>query len=202
MILGILAASAPDALVMIRSIAGAMEYFFSFLRLFMIVAAFVWMFMSLMNLYSVTSSNGGQVAKMLPSNSQPTHMGAWLQFVTSGLVLLTAWTLLPLASGMDLITGTPEITAYSIGSYSKEGSNFTQAVKELIDRSLAFVGLLAIYRGFALMYNIGHGKSQHGFGRVAGYFIFGLACFSMDFINAVVASILGFNLFGFLLGTN
>lgn len=202
MILGILAANAPDALVMIRNIAGAMEYFFSFLRLFMIVAAFVWMFMSLMNLYAVTSSNGGQVAKMLPSNSQPTHMGAWLQFGTSGIVLLTAWTLLPLASGMDLITGTPEITAYSIGSYSKEGSDITKAVKELIDRSLAFVGLLAVYRGFALMYNIGNGKSQHGFGRVAGYFLFGLACFSMDFINAVVASVLGFNLFGFLLGVN
>lgn len=201
MSLAIIAASAPDALQMIKNISGALEYIFSFLRLFMIVAAFIWMFISLLNVYAVTSSNGGQAMKMLPSSAQPTHAGAWMQFVVSGLTLLAAWTLLPLATGMEFITGTPEITVYSIGSYSADGKDMMQAVKQLVDRGLAFVGLLAFYRGLALWFNIGHGKSQQGFGRVAGYFIFGLCCFSMDFINALLANTLGFDLFGFFFQT-
>lgn len=200
--LAVIAASAPDALQMIKNLSGALEYIFSFLRLFMIVAAFLWMFISLLNVYAVTSSNGGQAMKMLPSNAQPTHAGAWMQFIVSGLTLLTAWTLLPLATGMDFITGTPELTTYSIGSYDSNTNDLTEAVKQLVHRGLAFVGLLAWYRGFALWFNIGHGKSQHGLGRVAGYFFFGLACFSMDFINAVLANTLGFDIFGFLLGKN
>lgn len=202
MSLAIIAASAPDALQMIKNLSGALEYLFSFLRLFMIVAAFVWMFLSLINVYAVTSSNGGQAMKMLPSSAQPTHAGAWMQFVVSGLTLLAAWTLLPLATGMEFITGTPELTMYSIGSYDAGSKDMTLAVKQLVQRGLAFVGLLAFYRGLALWFNIGQGKSQHGFGRVVGYFFFGLCCFSMDFINALIANTLGFDFFSFILGKN
>lgn len=175
-----------------------MEYAFSFLRLFLIVLAFIWMFVSLLNVYAVTSSSGSNAMKMLPSKQQPTHVGAWTQFVISGLLLLSAWTLLPLASGMSFINGTPELTTYSIGSYDNNTTDLTAAVKQLLDRALVFIGMLAVFRGISVWYNISAGKSQQSLGRVFGYILFGLACFSMDFINAVIANTLGFDLFGFL----
>ena len=184
---------------MIKNLAGAFEYIFSFLRLFLIVLAFIWMFFSLLAVFAVSSPNGSNAMKMLPSKQQPTYLGAWMQFFISGLLFLCAWTLLPLATGMSFITGTPEITAYSIGSYDTNTTDLTKAVKQLLDRALMFIGMLAVFRGLAVWYNISSGKSNQNIGRIFGYIFFGLACFSMDFINAVIANTLGFDLFGFLL---
>ena len=103
---------------------------------------------------------------------------------------------------MSFITGTPEITAYSIGSYNKSQSDITLAISALVHRGLAFIGLLAFYRGFVTWYRILEGASDKRFGRVIGFFFFGLICFAIDWVNALIASIIGFDIFKLLTGAN
>ena len=196
------APNSPDALVMISNIAEAFEYFFAWLRYFLIALAFVWAFYSLANVYAVTTGSQGQPNKFFASKSQPTIGGAWAQFALSGLILLSAWTLIPLATSMSFITGTPEITAYSIGSYNKAQSDITLAISALVHRGLAFIGLLAVYRGFVTWYRILEGASDKRFGRVIGFFFFGMCCFAIDWVNALIASIIGFDIFKLLTGAN
>lgn len=195
-----MAKNSPDALVMIENISEALEYFFTWLRYLIIIVSFIWAFYALINVYAVTTGNQGQPNKFFASRSQPTIGGAWGQLALAGLTLLSAWTLLPLASSMEFITGTPEITMYSIGSYNKGQTDVTAAISALIHRGMAFIGLLAFYRGFVTWNRLLEGTSDHRFGRVIGYFFFGLCCFGIDWINALISNIIGFDLFKGLLG--
>lgn len=190
----------PDAFVMISNISEALEYFFSWLRYFIIVVAFVWAFYALANVYAVSTGTPGQPNKFFPTKSQPTLFGAWMQLVIAGLALLTALTLLPLASSMSFITGTSEITAYSIGSYDKNQTDLTVAISALVHRGFAFIGLLAWFRGFVTWQRIAEGASDQRMGRVFGFFFFGLCCFAIDWINAFLSNIIGFDIFKSLLG--
>jgi hypothetical protein len=198
----IFAAGFPDALVMINNLSSAMEHGFSFLRYFLMVLAVMYMAFAIGNLYSITSSATGQPNKMFPSRSQPTVGSAWMQLVLAGLVMVTATTLLPIASSMSVITGDATISYYSVGSLDTTGNDLQKAVMALLKRAFVFIGLLAFYRGFATWWKITNGESEHKIGRVFGFFFFGLLCFNVTFVNAIVANTIGFDLFGFLLKTN
>lgn len=198
----IFAAGYPDALVMINNISGAMEYGFAFLRYFLMVLAVLYMIYAILNLYAITTSATGQPNKMFPSRSQPTLGSAWVQLVVAGLLMLTATTLLPIASSMSIITGDATISYYSVGSLDTTDNDLQKAVSQLLNRAFVFIGLLAFYRGFATWWKITNGESDHKFGRVLGFFFFGLLCFNITFVNALVANTIGFDLFGFLLNTN
>lgn len=200
--MSIFAASYPDALVMIKNLSGAFEYAFSFLRYFLMVMAVLYMAWSIMNLYSITSSTNGQMQKIFPSRAQPTIGSAWVQFVMAGLLMLTAMTLLPIATSSSVITGDSTISYYSVGSYSADTDDLSTAVKELIGRIFVFLGMLAFWRGFATWWKITNGESEHKFGRVIGFFFFGLLCFNIEFVHALVSNTLGFDLFGFLFKTD
>lgn len=198
----IFAVGYPDALEMIKNLSGAMEYGFFFLRYLLMALAVMYMVYAISNLYSITSSPAGQPNKMFPSRSQPTAGSAWVQLVVAGLLMLTATTLLPIASSMSVITGEATISYYSVGSYDTADNDITTAVSQLLNRAFVFIGLLAFYRGFATWWKITNGESEHKFGRVLGFFFFGVLCFNITFVNAIVANTIGFDLFGFLLNTN
>lgn len=198
----IFAATYPDALVMIENLSGAMEYAFFFLRYLLMALAATYMVYAIFNLYSLTSAPTGQPNKMFPSRSQPTVGSAWMQLVLAGLIMLTATTLLPIASSMSVITGEATISYYSVGSYESQGSDITSAVSQLLNRAFVFIGLLAFYRGFATWWKITNGESEHKIGRVFGFFFFGVLCFNITFVNALIANTIGFDLLGFLLNTN
>lgn len=198
----IIAASFPDALEMIKNLSGAMEYAFFFLRWFLMALSVMYGVYSIMNLYAITSSTTGQPNKMFPSRSQPTVASAWMQLVLAGLLLLTAMTLLPIATSMSAISGDATISYYSIGSYDAETDDLQSAVGELLNRAFTFLGLLAVFRGFVTWWKITNGESEHKVGRVIGFFFFGLLCFNIEFVNALVANTIGFDIFGFLLSTN
>lgn len=197
-----LAASYPDALVMIKNISGAFEYAFFFLRYFLMALSVMYMIYAIGNLYSITSAPMGQISKMFPSRAQPTATSAWVQFVLAGLLMLTAMTLLPIASSMSVLSGKSTITYYSIGSYTEATDDLTTAVSELLQRAFTFLGLLAFFRGFVTWWKITNGESEHKFGRVIGFFFFGLLCFNIEFVNALVANTIGFDTIGFLFKTN
>lgn len=198
----IFAATYPDALVMIEGIAGALEYGFFFLRYFLMVIAVIYMVYAIGNLYSITSSPVGQPNKLFPSRAQPTVGSAWVQLVVAGLLMLTATTLLPIASSMSVLTGEATISYYSVGSYAATDNDITSAVSQLLNRAFVFIGLLAFFRGFVTWWKITNGESEHKFGRVLGFFFFGVLCFNITFVNALIANTIGFDLFGFLLNTN
>lgn len=198
----IFAAGFPDALVMINNLSSAMEYGFLFLRYFLMALAVIYMIFAIGNLYSITSSATGQPNKMFPSRSQPTVGSAWVQLVVAGLIMVTATTLLPIASSMSVLTGEATISYYSVGSLDTTGNDLQEAVMALLNRAFVFIGLLAFYRGFATWWKITNGESEHKLGRVFGFFFFGLLCFNITFVNAIVANTIGFDLFGFLLKTN
>lgn len=199
--MSILAVSYPDALVMVKNLSGMFEYLFVFLRYFLMVMAFLYMGWSIMNLYSITSSTNGQMQKMFPSRAQPTVGSAWVQFIVAGLLMVTAMTLLPIATSMSAITGESTISYYSIGSYDTGTDDFQTAVKELLQRAFVFLGLLAFWRGFATWWKITNGETEHKFGRVIGFFFFGVLCFNVEFVNALAANTIGFDVLGFLLKT-
>ena len=198
----ILAATYPDALVMINNVSEAMEYGFFFLRYFLMFLAVMYMAYAILNLYSITSSSTGQPNKMFPSRSQPTVGSAWVQLVVAGMLMLTATTLLPIASSMSVLTGDATISYYSVGSLDTTGNDLQEAVMSLLNRAFVFIGLLAFYRGFVTWWKITNGESEHKMGRVFGFFFFGVLCFNITFVNAIVANTIGFDLFGFLLKTN
>lgn len=198
----IFAATYPDALVMIQNISGAMEYAFLLLRYLLMALAVLYMVYAIGNLYSITSAPTGQPNKLFPSRSQPTIGSAWVQLVLAGLVMLTATTLLPIASSMSVLTGEATISYYSVGSYDTSGTDITTAVSQLLNRAFVFIGLLAFYRGFVTWWKITNGESEHKMGRVFGFFFFGILCFNITFVNALVANTIGFDLLGFLLNTN
>lgn len=164
--------------------------------------AFLYMGWSIMNLYSITSSTNGQMQKMFPSRAQPTVGSAWVQFIIAGLLMVTAMTLLPIATSMSAITGESTISYYSIGSYDTGTDDFQTAVKELLQRAFVFLGLLAFWRGFATWWKITNGETEHKFGRVIGFFFFGILCFNVEFVNALVSNTIGFDVLSFLLKTN
>ena len=198
----IIAASFPDALEMIKNLSGAMEYAFSFLRWFLMALSVVYAAYAIYNLYSITSSTTGQLNKMFPSRAQPTIASAWMQLVLAGLLLITAMTLLPIATSMSAITGKATISYYSIGSYDATTDDLQTAVGQLLNRAFIFLGLLAVFRGFITWWKITNGESEHKAGRVIGFFFFGLLCFNIEFVNALVANTIGFDIFGFLISTN
>lgn len=198
----IIAVTFPDALVMIKNLSGAMEFAFFFLRWFLMGLSVVYGVYAILNLYAITSSTTGQPNKMFPSRAQPTVTSAWVQLVLAGLLLLTAMTLLPIATSMSAISGDATISYYSIGSYNEGTDSLQTAVSELLQRAFVFLGLLAVFRGFATWWKITNGESDHKFGRVIGFFFFGLLCFNIEFVNALVSNTIGFDIFGFLLSSN
>lgn len=198
----ILAVSYPDAFVLIKNLSGVFEYAFLFLRWFLMVLAVMFTVYAIMNLYALTTSANGQPNKMFPSRSQPTIGSAWVQLVLAGLLMVTAITLLPLATSMSAITGEATINYYSVGSYDAPTDDMTKSIGQLLNRAFAFLGLLAIFRGFMTWWKITNGESDHKFGRVIGFFFFGILCFNIEFLNALVANTIGFDTIGFLLSKN
>ena len=198
----IIAAGFPDALVMIKNLSGAMEYAFFFLRWFLMGLSVIYGVYAIANLYAITTSSTGQPNKMFPSRAQPTIMSAWVQLVLAGLLLLTAMTLLPLATSMSALSGKATISYYSIGSYTAETESLQTAVSELLQRAFVFIGLLATFRAFATWWKITNGETEHKIGRVFGFLFFGLLCFNIEFVNALVSNTIGFDIFGFLLTAN
>lgn len=199
--MSIIAASFPDALVMIKNLSSIFEYAFLFLRWLLMVMSVLYTAFAILNLYSLTSSPSGQMQKMFPSRAQPTIGSAWMQFVVAGILMLTAMTLLPIATSTSVLSGDSTVQYYSIGSYNTDTTNLQTAVQDLLARSFAFVGLLAFWRGFSTWWKITNGESEHKFGRVIGFFFFGVLCFNIEFVNALVANSIGFDLFGFLFNT-
>lgn len=198
----IFAASFPDALEMVKNISGIFEFAFSFLRYFLMAMAVMYMAFSILNLHSITTSSTGQINKMFPSRAQPTLTSAWAQVLLAGLIMVTAITLLPIASSMSALTGEATINYYSIGSYDQNTDSLQTATSQLVNRAFAFLGLLAFFRGFVTAWKITNGETDHKFGRVVGYFFFGLLCFNIEFTNAVISNTIGFDTFGFLFDNN
>lgn len=198
----ILAVSYPDAFVLIKNLSGIFEYGFLFLRWFLMILSVMFTVYAIMNLYALSTSSTGQPNKMFPSRSQPTISSAWMQLVLAGLLMVTATTLLPLATSMSAISGDATISYYSVGSYDATGSDMTKSIGQLLQRAFAFLGLLATFRGFMTWWKITNGESDHKFGRVIGFFFFGLLCFNITFVNALVANTIGFDTIGFLLSKN
>lgn len=198
----IIAASFPDALEMIKNLSSVFEYAFLFLRWVLMIMSVLYMAFAILNLYSLTASPTGQVQKMFPSRAQPTIGSAWIQFVVAGLLMLTAMTLLPIATTSSFLSGESSVQYYSVGSYDAGADNLQTAIQNLLSRAFTFVGLLAVWRGFATWWKITNGESEHKFGRVLGFFFFGMLCFNIEFVNALVANSIGFDIFGFLFKTN
>lgn len=200
--MNILAVSYPDAFELIKNLSGIFEYAFLFLRWFLMALSVLFTVYAIMNLYALTTSSNGQPNKMFPSRSQPTIGSAWMQLVLAGLLMVTAMTLLPLATSMSAITGEATINYYSVGSYSAPNNDMIESIGQLLNRAFAFLGLLAVFRGFMTWWKITNGESDHKFGRVIGFFFFGLLCFNIEFVNALISNTIGFDIIGFLISRN
>lgn len=116
--------------------------------------------------------------------------------------MVTAMTLLPLATSMSAITGEATINYYSVGSYGAPNNDMIESIGQLLNRAFAFLGLLAVFRGFMTWWKITNGESDHKFGRVIGFFFFGLLCFNIEFVNALISNTIGFDIIGFLISKN
>ena len=190
----------PDIFVLMTNLSSAFSYLTLFVRYFLIGLALLWMIFAFGNLWSVSTAINGQPNRFLPSKSQPTAAGAWMQMFVAGLTFIMAYKMLPAAVLSSLIMGDViGVEIYSVGTYdtSNLGADDTRnIIRDLIRTVMQFVGWLAYYRGLSAWYHIGQGTTDDKPGRVFGYFLFGTMCIAIEWVNSLLANTIGFDLFG------
>lgn len=197
-------AQIPDGFQIVYNLTVAFSYFIRFLRYFIIVVSLLWTVFAILNLYSVASAQNGQPSKFLPTRSQPTAGGAWLQLVIAGMTFIFAKEFIPASVMSALLTGTSDyVELYSVPEAFTEPQTSEQTfalVRGLVHSALQFMGILAWFRGYLIWYNIAQGTSDKTAGKVLGYFVFGTACFAMEWINELLSNTIGFDFFQMFFG--
>lgn len=193
----------PDGFTIIYNLTSMFSYFVIFFRYFIIIMSVLWTIYAILNLWSVANAQGGQPSKFLPTKSQPTAAGAWIQLFIAGITLSLAVSLAPAAIFSSFLTGSSEYAnIYTVKPYVAPTNQSTmQALfHNFIITVMQFMGLLAWFRGLSIWWNISQGTSDKTVGKVIGYFIFGTACFAIEWVNRLLANSIGFDFISILSG--
>lgn len=177
-----------------------MVYAIGFARIFIMGAALIWFFASLLNLRSASL---GQGSKFLPSSSQPTVMGSFLQMFVAGLTFLFAYNMTVAAAiGAIFNDNMGSIQLYSVGSYIENptADQYRELLKRFTKNVFALVGFLAVWRGLSSWYQKLEGVGQAQTHQIVGWIVLGGLCFFPDFLSGMLASLLGFDVFGAIFG--
>lgn len=188
----------PDLLQLLNKLDTAMVYFIGSLRLLIFLIGLFWIFKAVLNLYQATV---GGASKLLPTNAQPTVAGSFLQVFIASLLIAFSYNMMPAALvGAIFNENMSNIQLYSVASYNPNpsGQEFQDMLYRFMKNVFYAVGFLAIWRGLSTWYNKAQGTSNEPAKKVVIWLIMGGLCFFPDFLNGLLVSITGFNIFSML----
>lgn len=191
-----------DMFVTLYNFAATLGYFFIFLRYFILAVSVVWVFLAILNLWSLSSAAAnGQLQKLFPTRAEPTTTSAWFQVFLAGATFILGLEMLPASMLSAILTGSTEaVQVYTVGSYTPGNHNdqFTTYTKAIVFGFFALIALFAYFRAFKTLWDLSNGTSRKTLSHVIGYFFFGTLCFKLDWLNALIVSIIGFDFFATL----
>lgn len=194
----------PDVILALYNITSALGYFFVFFRYLIMGIGLIWTILALLNIWGLTTAEGnGQMNKLFPSKSQPTMASAWMQLLIAGCLFILAVNLLPATLFSAILTGsTDAVQTYTVGSYvqNPNADQLQGMAKGLVKSVFSLMGLMAFFRGFLTWWQISQGTSDRTASNVLLYFFFGALLFNIEWVNALIVSIIGYNIFGFFVG--
>lgn len=192
----------PDIMHVLSSVEQAILYITLAVRYIFAFGAFAWFIYAFMNLYATTNGNAGH--RLFASNARPTVVGSVLQMIIAAIMLAMLYDFSPALVVQSMFNdNTNTITLYSVGSYvpTTDHNQMFKVIMRIVYSVFYLLGFLAYFRASSTWYKKVEGTSNESASKIIIWYILGTLCFFLDFLNGVMASIIGFDMFGWLLNS-
>ncbi|MFB6349988.1 hypothetical protein ACFBZI_11205 [Moraxella sp. ZJ142] len=185
-----------DIFSVLQAMDKSFLYLINILRVGLFALAAVWFLFGFLNLHTATV--GGQGSKFLPSNAQPTVSGSLLQILTAAILGSLAVTFTPIAVVGALFSDNMQtVQIYTVESYSSVTTpdQLEELLKRFTFQIFYLMGFIAIYRGLSAFWHKNQGTSNESNARIITWIVLGGMCFYLEWVNALFASMIGFDVF-------
>lgn len=191
----------PEVLTIFQSLDTTLIWVVGGLRVVLMIVSVAWFFFATLNLYTV-STNGEK--RFFASQNRPTSWGCFLQMYISALLFLVSYNFTPAIILGTMVSPTnTNITMLTIQAYSSNASDpysdLTLIVRRVVQSVFFLIGFIAVSRGFSAWYQKNQGTSNESASRITGWIFMGSLCFFPEFLNALLASAIGFDFFGWFI---
>lgn len=194
-----MAADLPDVFQMLKALDSTIIYIIAGVRYLIMIVSFVWMFNAILNLHMVATGGG---MRLFPTDAKPTLAGSVMQFIVAGLLMSLSYNFAPAIIVNSMFNeGSGAITMYSVGSYQQSANNndILEISRRLVVTVFYLMGFMGLWRGFSAWYHRNQGTSNEPNGKIITWIVLGGMCFYVEFLNQILASMIGYDFFGWLL---